>query len=57
VFPERTIQRRDRLPARSRSGEGRVIPPYKLQKTKNIHIRKGGFIMAAEEIKVYSTPT
>jgi hypothetical protein len=57
VFPERTIQRRDRLPARSRSGEGRVIPPYKLQKTKNIHIRKGGIIMAAEEIKVYSTPT
>jgi len=41
----------------SRSGEGRAIPPYKLQKTKEIHIRKGGLDMAAEEIKVYSTPT
>jgi len=40
AFPEGTIQGLDRLPARSRSGEGRVILPYELQKTKKLILEK-----------------
>ena len=32
-------------------------PALRIGKNQKTHFRKGGMIMAAEEIKVYSTPT
>jgi hypothetical protein len=32
-------------------------PPLPIAKNQKTHFRKGGMIMAAEEIKIYSTPT